>query len=60
MTLFLDWTKFKAFADEKLNVAKFTNSVSDRAENIMGIGENAGYQTKRLFFSGLFKVGIVW
>ena len=40
----LDRTKFRAFADDKLNVAKIAISVSDRVENIVGKGENAGYQ----------------
>ena len=37
-------TKFKAFADDNLNVAKMTISVFDRVENTLGKGENAGYQ----------------
>ena len=45
----LDWHKFKAFADDKLNVAKIMNSVFDRIENIVGKGENAGYQHFLLF-----------
>ena len=32
----LDWSKFKAFADDKLNVARIMISVSDRVENIVG------------------------
>ena len=43
-------------------------SLSDRVENIVGKGENAGYQHFLLFtlcfqkpsFSCLLKVGIVW
>ena len=31
--------------------------VFDREENILGKGEDAGYQ---LFYSGSLKVGIVW
>ena len=42
-------TKLKAFADGKLNVAKITISVLDREENILGKGENAGYQYFLLF-----------
>ena len=42
--------------------------VFDRGENIVGKGENAGYQHfllfpqcfQRAFNPGLFKVGIVW
>ena len=44
ITFFFEWTKFKAFADDKLNVAKIMISVFDRVENIVGKGENAGYQ----------------
>ena len=33
---FLDWTKFKAFADNKLDVAKMIISVFERIENIVG------------------------
>ena len=40
----LDWTKFRAFADDKLNVAKMMIFVCDRVENIVRKGENAGYQ----------------
>ena len=65
---FLDWTKFKAFSEEKLNVAKIMISVFDRVENIVRKGENAGYQHfllfpqcfQKVFFSGSLKVGIVW
>ena len=40
----LDLTRFKAFADEKLNIAKMKISLFDRVENTVGKGENAGYQ----------------
>ena len=47
---FLDWTKFKAFADDNLFVAKIMISAFDRIEiNIVGKGENAGYQHFLLF-----------
>ena len=42
-------TKMKAFADNKINVAKILISVFDRAENIVRKGENAGYQHFLLF-----------
>ena len=42
---FLDWTKFKAFAVDKLNIARMTISVS----TMFGKGENAGYQHFPLF-----------
>ena len=37
---FLDWSKLKAFADNKSNVAE--KFVLGRVENIVGKGENAG------------------
>ena len=37
----LDQTKLKAFADDKVNVAKMIISVFDRVENIVGKGEIA-------------------
>ena len=40
---FLDWTKFKAFAEKKLNVARMMISVLDKVENIVGEGENSRY-----------------
>ena len=38
----LDWSKLKAFADDKLNVTKELKFVLGREENIVGKGENAG------------------
>ena len=57
-----------AFADNILNVVQIMTCVSDRVENIVGKGENAGYHHFLLFpqcfqkasLSGLLKVGIVW
>ena len=40
----LDWSKLNAFADDKINVTEKMISPSDRVENIVGKGENAGYQ----------------
>ena len=65
---FLELTKFKAFADDNSNVAKMVIFVCDRVENIVGKGENAGYQHFLLFpqclqkasFPGSLKIGIVW
>ena len=45
----LDVTKLKAFADDKLNIAKMTISLLDRIENTVGKGENAGCQHFLLF-----------
>ena len=36
--------KFKAFADDKINVTEYLKFVLGTAENIVGKGENAGYQ----------------
>ena len=44
-----DWSKLKAFADNKINVADMMTSLSDRVKNIVGRGENAGYQHFLLF-----------
>ena len=45
----LDVTKVKVLADNKINVAQMMISGFDRAENIVGKGENAGYQHFLLF-----------
>ena len=39
----------KAFTDDKINVAQIMIPVFDRVENIVGKGENAGYQHFLLF-----------
>ena len=64
----LDWSKFKALADNKINVTQNLSFVLGKVENILGKGENAGYQHFLLFpkcfekppFSGSLKVAIVW
>ena len=63
----VDQSKMKAFADGKINVPKKLKFVLRRVENIVGKGENAGYQHFLLFpqcfqklsFSGSLKVGNV-
>ena len=50
---FLDITKFKAFAGNKLNIAKITISLRGRDENTVEKEENAGYQ-HFLFFPTVF------
>ena len=45
----LDMTSLKALANDKINVPQMMVSVSDRIENIVGKGENAGYQHFLLF-----------
>ena len=65
----LDVTILKGFADDKINVAQMLISLFDKIEkNIVGKGENAGYQHFLLFpqcfqkasFLGSLKVGTVW
>ena len=59
-------TKLKAFADDNFTVAVIMISVSDRVENIVEKGENAGYQHFLLFqqcfqkasYTGFLKVVI--
>ena len=45
----VDLSKLKAFADDKINVTEQLKFVMRRVENIMGKGENAGYQHFLLF-----------
>ena len=46
---FSDWSKLKAFADDKLNLTEKLKLELERVENIVGKGENAGYQHFLLF-----------
>ena len=63
----LDWSKLKAFADDRINVTGKLKFVLGSAQSIMGKGENAGYQHFLLFpqcfqklaFSGSLKVWVV-
>ena len=48
-----DWSKFKAFADDKIKVIESLKIVLGKVENIVGRGENAA-------FSRLLKVEIKW
>ena len=58
----LDWSKLKAFADNKLSVNEKPKFGLGNVENIVGKGENAGYQHflvflqcfQNLSFSGPF------
>ena len=64
----LHLSKFKAYADDKINVVQKLKFVLEMVENIVGKEENAGYQPFLLFsqcfqkasFSGSLQVGIVW
>ena len=42
----LDGSKLKPFAGDKINVAYELKFVLERVENIVGKGENAGYQKR--------------
>ena len=65
---FLDWSEVKALADDKMNVTEKLKFGLGREENIIGKGENAGYQHFLLFplcfqkasLPGSLKVMIVW
>ena len=39
----LDWSKLKAFADNKINVTEKLKFDLERVENIVGKAENPGY-----------------
>ena len=45
----LAWSKFKVFADNKINEAKRMIFEFDSVENIVGKGKSAGYQHYYLF-----------
>ena len=45
----LDWSRLKAFADNKLTVTQDIKVISHKIENIVGKEENAGYQHFLLF-----------
>ena len=64
---FLDRSKLKAFADNKLNLPEKIEICLGKVENIVGKGENAGDQHFLLFPQyfqrfdfGYLKVVIVW
>ena len=44
-----DWFKFKEFTEDQINVTQISKFVLSRVENIVGKGENAGYQHFHLF-----------
>ena len=58
----LDVTRLRAFADDKIDLAQMMISVFDKVENIVGKGENAGYQHFLLFpqcFQKASSLGVV-
>ena len=64
----LDWSKLKAFADDKINLNKKLKHVLQRVENIEGKGENAGQPAfspfpamfPKAFFSRGVKRTTIW
>ena len=63
----LDLPKMKVFQDDQTNATQKLKFVLERMENIVGKGENAGYQHSpfpamfsKLSVSGLLKVWILW
>ena len=57
----LDWSKLKAFADDKSNVTEKMKIVLGRIENIVGKGENAGNQPSIFSIShNVFKRLLIW
>ena len=63
-----DSSKFKACADDKIILSKKLKFMLGPVANIVGKGENAGYQHfllfpqcfQKLFFQEVSKVGIIW
>ena len=56
---YLDWSKFKAFEDNTVNVIAKLKFVLGRVEDFVGKGKNAGFPTmfsETFFFSGSLKV----
>ena len=53
----LDWSKLKAYADDKINVTQKLKFALGRVENIVEKGENAGYQHFLLFVPTMFSRG---
>ena len=65
---YLDWSKLKAFADDKMNVGEKLIFMEEKIENIVGQGENAGNQHfllvpqcfQKASFSRSLKERIIW
>ena len=55
---FSDWSKLKAFVDDKLTVAEKLKFILGRVANIVGKGVNAGYQ-QFLLFSQCFQKSLI-
>ena len=46
---FLDWSKLKAFVDDRTKLTEKMKFILEMVENILGKGGNAGYQHFLLF-----------
>ena len=65
---FLEWSKLKAIAGDKIDVTEKFKFVLRQIENIVGKGDSGGNQHCLLFpqcfqkssFPRLLKIGIVW
>ena len=55
----LDWSKLKAFADDIFKGTEIIVFVFDSVENIVGKGENAGYQHFLLFSQYFQKASLI-
>ena len=60
MTNFKTGPNLKAYADDKLNLAEKLKFVLEKVENILGKGENAGYQHFLLFSQCFQKASFQW
>ena len=64
----LNWSKLKAFTDDKMKLVKMMIFVFDWIENNVGKGEYASFQHflhfpqcfQKAYYSGSLKVRIVW
>ena len=56
----LDWSKLKAFADDKLNAIEKLKFNVCWVENMVGKGENAGFQHFLLFPLCFQKASFLW
>ena len=56
----VDWSKFKACADNKINVTKNLDFILKMVEKVTSIFSFSPSVFNRLVFQGLFKVGTVW
>ena len=56
----MDLSKWKAFADDNLNVAEIKIFVCDKEENIVRKGEIADYQHFLLFAQCFQKASFLW